>query len=528
MPQLTKGVGRALLFGSRITHLFRDDASNAVVATPDTLGRHTVVATDGTYTKTGGRLVFTAQTTPVWGDQGIIMLPAVDANWVRANGLALFSTLNLSTWEESGIGLHTAAAVVDPDSMETALQANTTDGRLDDENGESIYTGLSLSTDYKIAQVLRATGDYTFLHDGTEWLLIRISDAGATSALYAVLANLDGAGDYDTRRITQLPSGLITKPVVSDNFSDTSSPFVTDGAGHQEADGNGSGVTWQQESGWTNASNKAQNAPAAGSDVIVNGGMDADTDWTKGTGWTIAAGVATKAPGSNGNLIAEVAPLVAGGWYTITFTVLNYVAGTFRNRLTGVDGVARSADGTHTETRISTGTAYAIRCLSTADGDVDDISAQQIALADLLRLGQTSYTDVIARDVLTVGDGQAGVAVRWDSQSSPANGIIVFRDRAATGSGIVVGKYVAGVYTEVSATSVAYSAGDQLEVRCIGDEVRVFNEGVHVVTNTVSDAGIVSNTLHGLLDPGASSSTHENLEVWPVNAINYDKYFVGA
>ena len=735
-----------------IDYLFRDDASNAVVGTPDTIGRHTVVTIDGTYTKTDGRLVFTAQSTPVWGDQGIIMLPAVDANFVRANGMALFATLNLSTWEESGFGWHTAAAVVDPDSMEAAIQANTTDGRLDNENGEPIFTGLSTSTDYKIAIVLRATGAYIFLHDGTEWLLIFISDVGATSALFAVLANFDGAGDYDLRRITQLPAGRIPTPVVSDSFSliptiadagvngldgtpvrvglngsdgsfDGANSFVqlpavamdaagfdgglggliaqaqvpsdvvwpdgafrrllrlwghnddrlyirknansnidfvyiaggagatvsaasgspagtftagmswsdfsnddrmiayldgaqtgatqtgfgtwtndlaaantvlgaldntpsseqwigkipnaiiwlgyepsaadmaevdtklaagtltvadlntitdtggwmwyqfgelyrSDGLGHLEADGNGSGVI-QQGGTWSNAGNKAFNAPLGGDEVIVNGGFDADTDWTKGTGWTIADGVATSAPGSGTLLTADVNPLTIGQWYTLTFTVLNFIAGTFRNRIGTTNLVPRTANGTFTETTIAGGAIYAMAVNGTADGDVDNITAQQLALADLLRPISISSTDVILRDDLTITDDfQAGIAARWDSQSSPDNGIIVWFDRGFTEQ-IVVGKYVAGTYTEVSATATTYSAGAKLEVRCIDTEVRVFYNNVHVVTGTVSNAGIINNTLHGTFGTD-NVTTHENFETWPVDAINYDAYFAGV
>ena len=181
-------------------HLFAQfkDADAAPITSPydADVGDLTFVQTDGTQAASAGKLAFAAQTTPSWGDQGFYG----DAI-ARKAGQMLIVDFNISTWEECGFGWHAAAAVVDPDSMEHAIQLNTTDGTLDNEDGTTIYTGLSTGTDYKLASGLRAAGAWYYLHDGTQWMLIWITDSGTTATLYPAFSNLDGAGSIDNFRV---------------------------------------------------------------------------------------------------------------------------------------------------------------------------------------------------------------------------------------------------------------------------------------------------------------------------------------
>ena len=187
-----------------LVYLLRDlftTPDSAPITSPRTCepgpGTLTFVQTDGTQAISGGKHVFTAQSTPVWGDQGFY-----DDEQTRAAGLALVDTLNLTTWEECGIGWHAAAAVVDPDSMEHAIQANTANGQLDNENATPIATGLSASTDYRLAQILRSVGCFDVL-DGA---LVGVSNEGATASLYPSFSNLDGAGSNDDVDVVDLPA----------------------------------------------------------------------------------------------------------------------------------------------------------------------------------------------------------------------------------------------------------------------------------------------------------------------------------
>lgn len=64
-----------------------------------------------------------------------------------------------------------------------------------------------------------------------------------------------------------------------------------------------------------------------GSNLLVNGTFDTDSDWTKGTGVTISGGVAT-ASGTNGIVVAQtVAGMVAHTFYRIDYDVLNRTGG---------------------------------------------------------------------------------------------------------------------------------------------------------------------------------------------------------
>jgi len=180
------------------------------------------VQTDGGQALAGGKHTFTAQSTPVWGDQGFY-----DNNGqTRDSGLALYTTLNLTTWEECGIGWHTAAAVVDPDSMEHAIQANTTDGRLDTEGGTPIATGLSTSTDYDLVQILRSAGCHYVLDGNLLW----VEEAGQdTASIRPAFASLDGAGSNDDLAVVDLPANGQTD--WDTDFSDVEHEATAAGSG---------------------------------------------------------------------------------------------------------------------------------------------------------------------------------------------------------------------------------------------------------------------------------------------------------
>lgn len=208
-PWVARWMGRSLgtpaLTGDDLYFLLRDDFIGGDAGTPRTCtpgpGTLTTVATDGTPSISGGRYVFPVQATPTWGDQGYYD----NAARTREAGLTSLLTLNLSTWEECGYGWHTAQALVDPDNMEHAIQANTTDGRLDLQGGLQLATGLSTSTDYPLYCILRDLGAYWVLKDGNDYRLLWVDDAGDTATLYPQWTNLDGIGTQDTIRVARLP-----------------------------------------------------------------------------------------------------------------------------------------------------------------------------------------------------------------------------------------------------------------------------------------------------------------------------------
>lgn len=116
-------------------------------------------------------------------------------------------------------------------------------------------------------------------------------------------------------------------------------------------------------------------ATLEGADELLNGTFDADTNWTKGAGWTIASGLATAAA-SSADLSQTVAPLTAGLYYEVTYTISGRTAGTVTPVIGGTVGTARSVNGTYTEILLAGTTAFLMRPAAFT-GSVDNITCKQ-------------------------------------------------------------------------------------------------------------------------------------------------------
>ncbi|WP_180375627.1 phage tail protein [Mesorhizobium sp. 8] len=77
-------------------------------------------------------------------------------------------------------------------------------------------------------------------------------------------------------------------------------------------------------------------------DLVIDGGFDADANWTKGTGWTISAGHATKTAGIASDL-SQVITMTAGKVYRGAATVTGRTAGAITPKITGGAAVAGAA-----------------------------------------------------------------------------------------------------------------------------------------------------------------------------------------
>lgn len=261
---------------------------------------------------------------------------------------------------------------------------------------------------------------------------------------------------------------------------------------------------------WAMATNAAVNTPVAGSDVIVNGAFATDTNWTKGGGaWTIAAGVATKAAGIPGTITAAVAPLTLGVWYQAQVTVSNWAAnGFWFIPGSGIANPAFSANGTFIHTFLAVGTAAGLDTNTSTGADVDNLSYKALTTSQLFASLQASVADVLA-DVNVTGpistSGiQAGLVVNLDNAASPANFVIAYLDGAGNAK---LDKCVGGTYSNVISAAVTYSAGATLRVIKSGTSYSLFYNGAAVgSTSTISDAGIISNSLVGLFSTSALNS----------------------
>ena len=178
------------------------------------------------------------------------------------------------------------------------------------------------------------------------------------------------------------------------------------------------------------------------------------------------------------------------GGYTITPTASTWTQSVYVNRTnnaqtTGNPGF-RAAD--------AGSTFYA-----------DDLSIKPLTTSELLASVPYSAYDVVASvrinfDAIPSGV-QAGLLLNLDSVSSPANYTLVYYNRAD--GKVYIDKCVAGVYTNKQATTKTYVAGAILSATKSGTSVTVTYNGAAVgVSQTIDDAGIISNTRHGLFSTG--------------------------
>jgi hypothetical protein len=101
---------------------------------------------------------------------------------------------------------------------------------------------------------------------------------------------------------------------------------------------------------------------------------------------------------------------------------------------------------------------------------------------------------------------QGGLVTNLDSAATPANFVISYLDGAGN---CKMDKNVAGTYTNLisTATGCTYSAGKEMVVVKDATAYRLYYNSTFIGTQqTVSDAGIISNTIHGLFSTGAAQT----------------------
>lgn len=149
---------------------------------------------------------------------------------------------------------------------------------------------------------------------------------------------------------------------------------------------------------------------ASQTDLITNGGFDADTDWSKTTGWTIAGGVA-HCDGTQTAITYLYQPIsfVAGKKYRVKFTVTNFVAGYVYGRAGDTNGTYRYANGTYTDELVwLTGGNFSIGASINFIGDIDDITLDQIGCVLQLEqpgIGHTQWLDNSGNELHGAVDG---------------------------------------------------------------------------------------------------------------------------
>lgn len=269
---------------------------------------------------------------------------------------------------------------------------------------------------------------------------------------------------------------------------------------------------------WTIATHRAINTPSEGANIAINGTFDSDMAWTKGAGWSIAAGKAT-AVGASSAL--SQAQMVAGIWYVFRYTVSNLTLGLHIPTLAGLNGPSdgsgfSSSNGIKQAIgRAGANVTYAVTG-STLSADVDDVTVKPLTKETLIAVLPSSEVDVAAQAAVYHATGHAGVFVNLDNAANPQNFVVGYLVRQAGSYICRLEKVVAGTYTQLISAAVTHVSGAVVQVRKSGTTYQLFYNGTQVGTDqTVSDIGVVNNTIHGLFATGTSTVDNFALEMPP-------------
>lgn len=267
--------------------------------------------------------------------------------------------------------------------------------------------------------------------------------------------------------------------------------------------------------------------PILANSVLGNGDFEAGdppTGWGAINGATVsrANGARTGGAGSyllsaqrgtNNYAAGRATTLVVGDWYQVSIWV-KAQGGSVGVELQTVPVIAFVHSAPDWLRIFLTGRTYtastAVRLQTssaTYPGLYDDALLQKLTLASLFSTDAYAGADCdlsvayVRNDPLVAA--QAGLVARLDSDTNPANFIICY---VTPTSSFQVDKCVAGTYTNVITGVVTYEAGKRIRLVCSGNDVSAYYNGVQIgTTQTVSDAGIVSNTRHGLFSTHPSN-----------------------
>lgn len=307
-------------------------------------------------------------------------------------------------------------------------------------------------------------------------------------------------------------------------------PFTDDFARADGDVGNG----WDYAAGiWTISSNAVSSAPALGTEILANGNCEtgdpptgysaqnssvlsaAADERTGGSGsqsLNVKRGTADAALHVPATVTAKRFYKIANWWKVVTATQVSSQMGFSW----WADTAAQASDWTYHEglSYVSNPSGNRIAYVYGADGEVrfDDFSIKPLTNNHLFMTRDFGTPNVKASvDVTITEHAPAGIVLCLDDQDNPQNYILVhvvpYKNLSASMAPyIYVHKFVAGIMTQVAVIVSSYVAGTTLSAEFANTTLRVYYGGVQVGTDyTVNDAGIVSNTRHGLFDGGGSS-----------------------
>lgn len=312
--------------------------------------------------------------------------------------------------------------------------------------------------------------------------------------------------------------GPVINPVFSLPFTQELSKFNNGGLPYP----------WRNEGTWLLVNGKGKNTPELGTEILTDGGMEINpiANWpnenpvtrtkvaderTGGSG-TYSLDLA-RASGNSYGVAAQRPVGQAKKWYRFSawlknFDAIDLALAPYRSDWSAlawldysgltwseVVGVGRmNGDDT---------LYFYLELYASADGKHgrwDDVSMKAITTKTLFATLPRSLTaDVVCKAAWEIPSwAPAGVVVRMDSPANPKNFILGYHEGAKRDYAKLV-KCVDGTYTQLINVNVAHVAGAYVEVRTSGSDVALYYNGAQLgTTQTIADAGIVHNRIHGL------------------------------
>jgi len=268
------------------------------------------------------------------------------------------------------------------------------------------------------------------------------------------------------------------------------------------------GATWALD-----GSGRAYNTPTLGAELLTNGTMEADANWSNSASPILNERSSEQArTGTYSRKITGNASAEAGATQSIVSPAGTWVSASFWYRringygyvsLGGMPVVVLNTTNTWVEAfrtfrQTSTNPSVRLLCEAALGGYWDDATVKAILLpTTLATITGSAPTQTAAAKIHTLTTGtQAGVVSLLDSASNPQNFLLAYHD----GTNVRLDKCVAGVYTNLITTAVAFTGGAQIEIRRpSGNTFQLWYNGIQRgVDQTVSDASIISNTIYGL------------------------------
>jgi len=195
--------------------------------------------------------------------------------------------------------------------------------------------------------------------------------------------------------------------------------------------------------------------------------------------------------------------LNVGSWYQTSFDMTSYTSGIVQllPNITGSVGYSAQANTNIQIGRVSTVRKIHLQATNPVlQGSTTNVQCKQLTLASLFGQVETYTSFGIASVLISCLVGtQAGLVLKLDSATTPLNFILVYIDRVNTASGIhlKVDKCINGVYSNLVNISGGYIEGQKLQVVYNGSNNYEVTYGSNIQSFTVSDSGIINNSIAG-------------------------------